>query len=289
MEEGIFLKSFAGLVALAVIFGTGNGKAFCEDKDYVVARIGDENILFSEIEKLAGNLDWHYKENFDKSKDWRLDFVKKYLAKLALAKRAAREGLAGDAAYGTEGERQGELADRLKKRRLSKIKLTEDDIRKYYGENKERYQIREKIKISYIKPQDRKRAEEIVAKLNKGESFRQAAGAEIVEVDNWISKDAPFVPDLQEVLSHDVLEEIFELGVGANSGIVESKDEFYIFNVDEKEPAKDRPFSEVAEQVRFACSKKMMDEAMEDLIEETFSGEGVVIYEDKIIENMPVK
>ena len=34
---------------------------------------------------------------------------------------------------------------------------------------------------------------------------------------------------------------------------------------------------------------KMRDEAVKELIKETFAGEKVVIYEDKIIENMHVK
>lgn len=291
--------SAAGMFLVAGVFLAvclNAGSAFAEngeskrkgDNDYIVARIGDEEMYFSEIEQTAKGLNRYYRENFETSKDWRLNHVRQYIVRVALAKRARREGIGKDEDTIFELERAEDniLSNKLLSDRLDKIKITEEDLQVYYMQNKQRYQIKEKIKISYIMLKSEKQAEKIIAALNKGKSFEKAAKKKIVKLDNWISQDSPFIPQL-EGLSSQALNELFSLGIGGSSNPIENKDEFYIFHIDEKEPAKDKPFAEVRRQVENECAKEAREKATAELIRETFAQENVKVYEDQVIGHMP--
>ena len=279
-----------GIVVYAVLilsFGAGSLFAEAQDDDYVVAEIGAKEIYFSEIERAAKGLNRFLRENFETSKDWRLNFVRQYIAQIALTKRAEGEGIDKDedVIFNIEKARRGILADKILNKRLAKIEITEEDLKRHYQENKVKYQIKERIKISYIKVKSKKGAEKIIARLNKGKSFQQAAGKKKVKLDNWISKGAPFIPELEEV-APEALTDIFGLGVGGSSQAIEAKDNFYIFHIDEKEPAKDRPFEEVRRQVESEVNRKERDSAINNFIMETFTQESVRIYENRISEHM---
>jgi hypothetical protein len=284
---------------------------YAEQEDYIVATVGEEKIYFSEIEKVAQGLNRFLKENFQTSREWRLNYIRQYVARVALTKRAEREekDKSEDVLFALEQARRNILSDKLLGDRLAKIKITEDDLKRYYEQNKSKYRIRERIKLSYIKLKTKREAERIIARLNKGRGFKKVAGKKIVKINDWISKDMPFVPGLENI-KPQVWKKLFALGVGGTSEIIivdsveritESEKakseklnairyplnaEYYIFHIDEREPAKDRPFEEVRRQVEFEYSKKVRDEAINEFIMETFAQEKVKIYEDRIVEEM---
>ena len=243
-KDNFLIRLVAGMF-LAISLVVGN--AFAEDveskgdNDYVVASIGKEKIYFSEIERVAEGLNRYYRENFETSRDWRLSYVRQYVVRVALAKRAEREGIHKDkdVIFEIERARENILSNKVLSSRLDKIKITEEDLQKYYRQNQERYQIKEKLKLSYIKVKNEKQAEKIIAALNKGRSFEKVAKKRMVKLDNWISQDASFIPQL-EGLSSQALNELFSLGIGGSSNPIKAKlapakvDEFYIFHIDEK-------------------------------------------------------
>jgi len=269
-------------------FGTENQEPKTESQDYVVATVSEEKVYFSEIQKVAQGLNRFLKENFKTSKDWRLNYIRQYVARVALTKRAEREGADKDqdVLFALEQAKRNILSDKLLSDRLAKIKITEDGLKRYYEQNKAKYRIKEKIKISYLKLKSKKEADRIIAQLNKGKSFKKVAGKKVVEVNNWITKEAPFMPGLENV-TPDTLNTVFAIGVGGTSQPMPLRgtigdEATYIFHVDQKESAKDRPFEEVRKQVEFEYSKKVRDEAINEFIMETFAQEKVQIYEDKI-------
>lgn len=118
--------------------------------DEVIATIGNEKIYFSQVKQSADRLNRFLKENFETSDAWRKDFIHQYIARRALAKRAEREGLAKDKniVFAIEQARLGILADKLLEDKLSKISVSEDDVLKFYEENKTKYENKpfEKVK-----------------------------------------------------------------------------------------------------------------------------------------------
>lgn len=127
--------------------------------DEVVATVGNQKIYFSEIKQSAGGLNRFLKENFETSDAWRKDFIRQYIAKYALAKRADREGFLKDKniTFVIEQARLGILADKLLERELNKILVDEADIQKFYEENKAKYEnkpfdkVKSQVEFEYNK------------------------------------------------------------------------------------------------------------------------------------------
>lgn len=124
--------------------------------DYVIATIGKEKVYFSEVKRSAEGLNRFLKENFDTSKEWRLDYIRKHVARYALTKRAIHEGLEknGDVIFAMEQAGRNILSDKIINDQLDKVKITEDDIRNYYEQNKTKYQQTDKKGRAKDKPFD---------------------------------------------------------------------------------------------------------------------------------------
>lgn len=261
-----------------------------QPQDYVVATVGNEKIMFSEIQKAAEGLNRFLKENFSGYREYRLDFIRQYVARYALAKKALREGLDKDkdVQYSIEQSRRTILSDKLISERLNKVEFTQEDVKKYYEENKERYKTPEKVKLSYIKKSGKAEAEKISARLNKGESFEKVGRKEIVKLDKWISAGSlPEVPDLLNI-DQASLNRVVSLGVGGCSQVITipeglaRKEMYFIFRVDAKEAAKDRPLEEIRGQAELEYAGMLRNKIVNEVIMETFKEEKVSINEKEI-------
>jgi len=262
-----------------------------DETDYLIAEIGPRKIYFSEINRVAQKLNRFLKENFESSQNWRLNFIRQYIAQIALAEMAEKEGLAQDKNVKADiaKAKQGILAEKLVTERLAQVLIAEENIQNYYNQNKDKYQIKEKIKIDYVKPKNQKNADKMLAKLNKGQSFKRTAGRKVVKTDNWMSEDMPGSPELEGITPEDK-KALFALEAGMTSQIMTNKDgDLFIFYVKEKDPAKDRTLEEVRRQVQSELMRETNQKIITDLIRDAFQKEKVTIHEATIVEKMPKK
>ncbi|MFA5336586.1 MAG: peptidyl-prolyl cis-trans isomerase [Candidatus Omnitrophota bacterium] len=252
-------------------------------QDYVVATIGEQKIYYSEIEMAAQGLNKFLKENFDTVKSWKLDFVRQYVARAALTKRAEREGLDKDKdiQFELEQARRGILSDKLLFRQLDKVKMTEESLRKYYEQNKGAYQEREKAKFSYIKVKTKEEADRIMKGVSESKSFERLCGKDMVKLTYWNTKSTLFSPELKGVAAADI-DGLFSLKKSGVSQPIAAEEGFYIFRADEKEEAKDLPFEKAKGQVEIDYKQLVQGKAVNDYIKDTFIKENVVINEADI-------
>ena len=262
-----------------------------DESDYLIAEIGPRKIYFSEINRVAQKLNRFLKENFETSQQWRLNFIRQYIAQIALAEMAEKEGLGQDKSVKADIEKakQGILAEKLITSKLAQVLIAEEDIQNYYNRNKNKYQIKAKVKIDYVKPKNQKDADKMLAKLNKGQSFKRTAGRKVVKSDNWMSEDMPGSPEL-DGLSPEDKKALFALEAGMTSQIMTNKDgDLFIFYVKEKEPVKDKTLEEVRRQVQSELMRETNQKIITDLVRDAFQKENVTIYEAEIVEKMPKK
>jgi len=277
----------AGIIVL--IFSTG---VFAQDreekdKDYVIGKIGRESIYISEVDAIAQRLDRFSLNNYKTNKEWRYNFIRNYIAQTALAKRAQREGLDKDEKIVKELKRveTSLLAEKILKDTVSsKMKVGDKALKDFYEENKERYRMSPRLKLSYVKDKNRKSLERIISLLAKGRDFQKAAGKKAVKMKSWVSKDSYAVSG-QEFLSPTVLSKLEPLRKGLSSAIMEIEGEFYIFHIEDKEPARHKAFEEVRRQVELEYATREKERIVTDLVVETFEKEKVEIYDDKIFSN----
>jgi len=262
-----------------------------DKNDYLIAEIGSKKIYFSEINRVAQKLNRFLKENFETSQNWRLNFIRQYIAQIALAEMAEKEGLAQNQNVKADiaKAKQGILAEKLVTDRLAQVLIAEEDIQNYYNKNKDKYQIKAKVKIDYVKPKNQKDAKKMLAQLEKGKSFKKTAGRKAVKMDNWMSEDMPGSPEL-DGLSPEDKKALFALEAGITSRIMTNKDgDLFIFYVKEKDPVKDRTLEEVRRQVQSELMRETNQQIITDLVKDAFQKEKVTIYESTIVEKMPKK
>jgi len=259
-----------------------------DENDYLIAEVGSKKIYFSEINRVAQKLNRFLKENFETSQNWRLNFIRQYIAQIALAEMAEKEGLAQDENVKADiaKAKQGILAEKLVTDKLAQVLIAEEDIQNYYEQNKGKYQIKAKIKIDYVKPKNQKDAEKMLTQFEKGKSFKKITGRKAVKMDSWMSEDMPGSPELEGLTPEDK-KVLFALEAGMTSRIMTNKDgDLFIFYVKEKDPVKDRTLEEVRRQVQSELMRETNQKIITDLVRDAFQKEKVTIYESTIIENM---
>ena len=283
----ISIFSIMAVISCLVVINTTDAFAAKKEDRRIIAEIGNEKIYFSDIELATKGLNKYLKENFEKSKDWRLNYVRQYIAQVALAKRAKKERVDKDKAiiYKIKKTEESILAEKLLTDALSKVSVPKETSEQYYQENKARYQIPEKIKISYVEFKTKKSAAKVISRLNKGDTFARAAGNKIIKIDEWVQRGMPGIPGL-EGISSSIIDQICSLGVGGSSSIIEAGDLFYIFHIEKKESSEEKPFDEIKEQVQSEYMRLKKEKVINDFILETFEKENVKIYDDNIIEDM---
>ncbi len=272
------------LLALLLLFNTALFAAE-QEKDYVVATVGSDKIYYSEIERSARGLNRFLKENFDTDRGSRLDFIRQYVARYALAKKAAEEGVdkREDVRYKMEQARMTILADELLGAEINKIKPSEGDLKAYYERNKDRYMMPAAIKISYVGSPDKKRIEQISEKVGKGKDLDNLAKRDIVKIDKfWISENVPFQVKEFEDVPLDKIAPLFSVEKGRCSGPMEFNNKYYIFRIDDRTPRKQMSFEEVRKTLEAEYYNEARGRALTDYISGVFSRESVVINESLI-------
>lgn len=109
---------------------------------------------------------------------------------------------------------------------------TDDEIKKYYDENKERFHHPERIYLRQIVVDDLSKAQEILAETKK-RKFDELATQYSIAPEG---KNGGLVGWVQRG-SVDIFDKAFTIGIGNNSQVLESPYGFHIFRVEKKEPA----------------------------------------------------
>jgi hypothetical protein len=211
-----------------------------------------------------------------------LEFIRQYVARYALAKKAVEDGVdkCEDVKYKMEQARMTILADELLSGEINKIKPSEDDLKTYYESNKGRYVIPAAVKVSYVGPADKDRIETISEKIKKGKSLENLAKKDIVKIDEfWISEGAPFPVKEFEGTSFTEFGPLFSVEKGKCSDPMELNKKYYIFRIDEKTPQGQMSFEEAKKTVEAGYYNSARNRTLTDYISGVFRQESVVINE----------
>ena len=159
--------------------------------------------------------------------------------------------------YEAEAEFRAQLA-RLKEdllinyageKALASAKVTEDDVRGYYEENKARFVTGESVNASHILVDSEERACELIAKINSGEITFEAAAK---EYSSCPSKDAG--GNLGDFTRGQMVPEfdtaVFEMTAGEISTTpVKTQFGYHVIKLNSKNESKTLDYSEVREEL----------------------------------------
>ncbi|HHY47450.1 MAG TPA: foldase [Firmicutes bacterium] len=154
----------------------------------------------------------------------------------------------------------------LEKLATKDVKVTEDELKKYYEEHKSDYREPEKIKARHILVPDEKQAKEILAKLNEGADFVQLAKEKSTDPGTK-DKGGDLGYFTRGTMDPAFDKAAFSLKVGETSGVVKSAYGYHIIRVEDRKPEKQLTLDEVRDKVERQVKRQKAKPSQEVLAE----------------------
>ena len=158
----------------------------------------------------------------------------------------------------------------LKKKVESESKVSDDELKKFYEQNQDKFKSGEQIRASHILVKNEQEAQAILDQLKKGANFEELAKSKSVDSSaakggdlGWFGK-GNMVPAFEKAA--------FSLKEGQLSGIVKSDFGFHIIKLTGIRAAGTRPFDEVKEQIKAAIMPQKQQQVFMKLKEDLKKG-----------------
>jgi peptidyl-prolyl cis-trans isomerase D len=159
-----------------------------------------------------------------------------------------------------------------------RINLSDDQLRRFYDQNKDQYRIPERVHVRHIllKTTDKPPAQVTALETKAGDLLKQIkAGANFADLAQKNSEDpgsAVKGGDLGWIVRDQTVKAFenaaFSLKPGELSGVIKTEYGFHIIQVLERQDARVRPFEEVKDQISQERKKQMAYDTMQQLADQ---------------------
>ena len=257
----------------------------------IIAKIGKEEVRLSAINEALDQLpDWTRKQY--ESDEGKIAFVRQYIANELLYSKAQRLG------YKDDPDTREKIRDLTKqvlvqkiiREEIGKVIIDPRDVELYYNAYRDKYAEKAQFKLSMIQVDSREKAQNILSRTRSAESFADAAKAESLhaetksgggEIKNPVVRGGYIASGVGN--SPQAWAAISKTSQGA-ADVVEVNQQFYIFWVHGRTPERQRPFSEVKQQVEADYRRERQEQAAQDLLNRTLEEQAVEIYTGELLE-----
>jgi len=198
-----------------------------------------------------------------------------------ILQEAAKDGIENSPAV---KEKLEELKKRLvveaylKKKVEEQAKVSDEELKKFYEENKAKFKTGDEVKASHILVKSEQEAKDVLAQLKSGGNFEDLAkklstdGAASKGGDlGWFSKGS-MIPEFEKVA--------FAMKEGQVSGIVKTKFGFHVIKLTGKRAAGERSFEDVKEQIKSSMLPGKQQEVFQKLKDDLKKSGKYTIKED---------
>lgn len=273
---------------------TSIGKKEAGDSDEgfgpVIARVGKEEIRLSAINGALDQLpDWMRKQY--QSDDGKINFVRQYIANELLYRKAKRLGYEDnpDVRVKLRDVTKQVLVQQVVAAEIGKVIIDPRDVELYYKANIDRYAEKAQFGLSLIQVDNQNKAAEILKKAKSEESFANLAKAaslhEETKANGGVIKNAvPLGGYIASGVgnSPQAWSAIGKASKGLTD-IVELSQNFYVFWVHNRTQERQRPYTEVKQQVEADYRRERQEQAAQDLLNKTLEEQAVEIYSDELL------
>jgi peptidyl-prolyl cis-trans isomerase C len=278
-------KLCAATISLAALVGcqgssTPGGSTGSKKEGQVMAEVNSGTITTGDFERELKNLP-EYLKAMAETPQGRKEMLDTMVIRELILQQAAKDGL--DKGAEIEDKLQ-DLKKRLivesflKKKVEQETKISDEDMKKFYDTNKDKFKAGEQLKASHILVKTEKEAKDIQAQLKAGGNFEELAKKSSVDSSaskggdlGWFGKGS-MVPAFEKAAAG--------LKDGQISDIVKSDFGFHIIKLTGKRAAGVRPFDEVKDQIKGAIMPTKQQEVFQKIKDELKKSAKITIKED---------
>lgn len=151
----------------------------------------------------------------------------------------------------TENDVKSDVENYLKIEKLlePEIKVTEEEMKTYFDENKESFNEQEQVEASHILVDDKKTAEEVAQKLADGQDFAELAKEYSTDASNAESGGELGYFSKGEMAA-EFEEAAFSMAKGEISDLVKTEYGYHIIKVTDKKAAKEAVYEDHKEDIK---------------------------------------
>jgi peptidyl-prolyl cis-trans isomerase C len=253
------------------------GKADMSDP-HIVAVVGDVKIMDTDIDALLQEIPEQARAQYA-SPDGKKEFVNSLTEIKMLSLEARKQGIDKNPDVKRKLDFMGDqmLARGLAESTVEKIEVSDEDVSKYYNDNKDKFTTGPRVKLRHILVDNEGDAQTILAELKKGADFSALAkekskcpssqqGGEL----GWATKGM-MVPEFENAA--------FVLEKGQMSGVVKSTFGYHIIMCDDVEAAKQIAIEEAKGVIEQQIRGEKGEETIQALIDQVKKDYPVTINE----------
>jgi len=254
-------KSFLYVTtALMILFAWSACFAADSGGDQVVVKIEDEVITQKDIDKLIESLDPQMASMY-RTPEGRAALTEELINSRLFALKGIEEGIDKSDDYLDEVERfkKHALMKVTVDKMLENVAATDQDARKFYDENTYQFSQPAQIRASHILVSEEAEMEKVIAEIEAGKSFEDAAKEHSTCPSKERGGDLGFFGEGQMVPEFEKV--AFETEVGKISAPVKTQFGVHIIKVEAKNPESLIPFDDVLEQLKAYLQNQKRSEA----------------------------
>lgn len=229
----------------------------------VVATIGDEQITDADLEEALERLPQNRRERY------RDNVLNHMIEVRVFAEEARKAGLDKDAKTQEALERAtNEVLARsfVKKYIDEQAKFSDDEVKQYYEEHQDQFEVPEGVLIQQILVQRKKQAEEIVKALKEGASFEELAKKKSI-ARSW--KEGGRLGWRYKGKMDPALEKVaFDLEKGRISEVIDTEEGYQVIRVLEKSDKRQIGFEEAKTRMGLGLFRKRKGELVHQYYQE---------------------
>jgi peptidyl-prolyl cis-trans isomerase C len=257
----------------------------------VVARIGAKKITLNELNKVIGFYDQEQQKLIETNPQLKETILWQLVQSTVISKIARDKGF--DKRPDIRGQQEMMINNFLAqqyilKEVVEKVSVPEAKARAYYKDNPDLFKTPEMVRARHIlikieqgateeeKKKSKTKAEEVLAKLKKGEDFAKLA-AEVSDDPGTKTKggDLDFFPRGTMIPTFE--ESVFNLKPGEMSGIVETEFGHHIIKLEERKASVLEPYEKIKERVKDQALQEMRKSAVSEFIDRSLKNAKVEI------------
>lgn len=277
-------KTIAAALCIAALFGCQKGStgSTTETKKEgpVVAEVNGSTITTGDFTRELKNLPEYLKSMAD-TPQGRKEMMDTMVIRELILQQAAKDGLDKSPEI---AEKLADLKKRLivesflKKKVETDAKVSDEDLKKFYEQNKDKFKTGDQMRASHILVKTEKAAKDILAQIKAGGKFEDLAKKNSVDASaaqggdlGWFNKGS-MVPVFEKAA--------LGLKEGQVSDVVKSDFGYHIIKLTGKRAAGVRPFEEVKEQIKAAVMPSKQQEVFQKIKDELKKTAKINIKED---------